>query len=267
VAGRPRPAPLGLLPRPPAFLLALLALFALFALLALPCAEWGGEIVIGMMAWGGCKPLLMLGRDRDGMGRLQAARTGGLVGLRVLARPDLAPCRPGGRLEPYFHPLHKEQTMSLRNWCRRAVPLVLAASVVVPSIVVGQGIDSPRIPLRTALADLNTLRTAYVESFNARDAKAVAEHFTDDAIMITHDGKMMTGKAEIAKGMAADADNWPHAVIKSDSVRVYGATAIDVGTWTEHPAGGGENVTRYLAVLRHDMNGWKLSYVADVPVK
>ena len=157
--------------------------------------------------------------------------------------------------------------MSLRNWCRRAVPLVVAASVVVPSIVVGQGIDSPRIPLRTALADINTLRVGYAESFNARDASAVAGAYADDAIVIGTDGQVYAGKDAISKMLSSGADNWPHVVIKSDSVRVYGATAIDVGTWTEHPAGGGEMVSRYLVVLRHDMNGWKLMYAADVPVK
>jgi uncharacterized protein (TIGR02246 family) len=157
--------------------------------------------------------------------------------------------------------------MSLRNWYRRAVPLVLAASVLVPSIAAGQGIDTPRIPLRTALNDLATLRTSYVDAFNGKDAKAVAALYTDDAVMITRDGAMLAGRAEIAKGMDQDAANWPHAVIKSDSTRVYGATAVDVGTWTEHPAEGGEVVTRYIAVMRHDMNGWKLAYVADVPVK
>jgi uncharacterized protein (TIGR02246 family) len=144
---------------------------------------------------------------------------------------------------------------------------VVAASVVVPALASGQGIDSPRIPLRTALADIGTLRTAYAESFNARDASAVAGYYADDAIVIGSDGKLYSGKDAISKMMLTDADNWPHVVIKSDSVRVYGATAIDVGTWTEHPAGGGEMVNRYLVVLRHDMNGWKLMYAADVPVK
>lgn len=157
--------------------------------------------------------------------------------------------------------------MSFRNWYRRAVPLVLAASVLVPAIAAGQGVESPRIPLRTALSDLATLRTSYVDAFNGKDAKAVAALYTDDAVVITEEGQMIMGRAEIAKSMEKDAANWPHAVIKSDSTRVYGATAVDVGTWTVHPAEGGEHVTKYLVVLRHDMNGWKVAYVADVPVK
>ena len=155
--------------------------------------------------------------------------------------------------------------MSLRNWYRRAVPLVLAASVLVPSIAAGQGIESPRIPLRTALNDISTLRTSYVDAFNGKDSKALLAMYADDAILVNQEG-VLTGKAAIGKAMG-DAGNWPHAVIKSDSVRVYGATAVDVGTWTTHPAEGGEMVSHYLVVLRHDMNGWKLAYVADVPVK
>lgn len=156
--------------------------------------------------------------------------------------------------------------MSHRSWYRCAVPLALSACVLVPSIAAGQGIDRPRIPLRTALADIATLRTAYVDAFNAHDAKAVSAMYTKDAIAINEDGTTAWGMAEIAKANSAGADAWPHAVIKSDTVKVYGATAVDVGTWTTHPKEGGEMVTRYLAVLRHDMNGWKVQYVANVPV-
>lgn len=156
--------------------------------------------------------------------------------------------------------------MSLRNWYRRAVPLVLAASVLVPSIAVGQGIESPRIPLRTALNDIATLRASYVDAYNGKDAKAVNAMYADDAIVVSEDGALVMGRADIAKAMG-DAANWPHAVIHSDSVRVYGATAVDVGTFTAHPAEGGEMKSRYLVVLRHDMNGWKLVYAAEVPMK
>ena len=156
--------------------------------------------------------------------------------------------------------------MSHRTWYRRAVPLVLAAAVMVPSIAAGQGIDSPRIPLRTALADIATLRTEYVNAFNAHDAKAISAMYADDAIVTNGDGSTAWGMADLSMGNSEGADNWPHAVIKSDTVKVYGATAIDVGTWTTHPKEGGEVVYRYLAVLRHDMHGWKLQYVASVPV-
>ena len=155
--------------------------------------------------------------------------------------------------------------MSLRNWYRRAVPVVLAATVLVPSIAAGQGIETPRIPLRTALNDIATLRSSYVDAFNGKDSKALMNLYSDDAIVVTSEG-VSTGKDAIAKGMG-DAGNWPHAVVKSDSVRVYGATAVDVGTWTTHPAEGGEMKSHYLVVLRHDMNGWKVAYVAEVPVK
>jgi ketosteroid isomerase-like protein len=142
---------------------------------------------------------------------------------------------------------------------------VLAASVLVPSIAAGQGIESPRIPLRTALNDLATLRTSYVDAFNGKDSKALMALYTDDAIVVSAEG-VLTGKEAIGKSMG-DAANWPHAVTKSDSTRVYGATAVDVGTWTTHPAEGGEMKSSYLVVLRHDMNGWKVAYVADVPLK
>jgi hypothetical protein len=56
-------------------------------------------------------------------------------------------------------------------------------------------------------------------------------------------------------------------VLTSDTVRVYGGTALDFGTVKTHPEAGGENVSHYLAVLRKGLKGWKLAAVASVPEK
>jgi hypothetical protein len=45
----------------------------------------------------------------------------------------------------------------------------------------------------------------------------------------------------------------------------FGGTAVDMGTITMHPPGGGEQKSRYLAVLRREMGGagnWDLVRVA-----
>lgn len=156
--------------------------------------------------------------------------------------------------------------MSPHRWCRHAVPLALAVGLSIPAIAAGQGIPEPHVPLSTTLGDIAKLRTAYVDAFNAKNSMAVSAMYTADAVVIDVDGSQVVGAKEIAKKNAYAAPNWPHAVIASHSVKVYGATAIDVGTWTVHPKEGGEVVNRYLAVLRHDMHGWKLQNVAVVPV-
>jgi uncharacterized protein (TIGR02246 family) len=156
--------------------------------------------------------------------------------------------------------------MSRHPWYRHAVPLAMALSLYVPAVAAGQGVPEPHVPISTTLGDIAELRAAYVDAFNAKDAKAVAAMYTADAISIGVDGSQTVGARAIGKMFADSAANWPHAVINSVSLKVYGATAVDVGTWTVHPKAGGEMVSRYLAVLRHDVKGWKLQYVANVPV-
>ena len=156
--------------------------------------------------------------------------------------------------------------MSHRPWHRRALPLALAASLCLPFIASGQGIPKDRTPLPTNLGEITALRTAYVEAFNAKDAKALAAMYTANAIMIANNGSQIEGGPAISKLFADSAATWPHAVVKSSGVRLYGNMAIDVGTWTVHPKAGGELVSRYLVVLRKDMKGWKIGYSADVPL-
>ena len=155
--------------------------------------------------------------------------------------------------------------MATRRWYR-SVPLALAVCLVLPAIVRGQGVPTNHVPLSTTLGDIAKVRNAYVEAYNAKDAKAVAALYTADAISIGPNGSQVVGARAISKVLADSAPTWPHAVVASTSVKVYGSTAVDVGTWTVHPQAGGEMVSRYIAVLRHGVTGWKLQHVVAVPV-
>lgn len=155
--------------------------------------------------------------------------------------------------------------MTRHRWCRHAVPLALVIGFSMPAIAAGQGIPAAHVPLSTTLGDIAKLRTGYTEAFNAKDAKTVSANFTADAVLIDVDGSQTMGAKSIATKQAADAPNWPHAVVAANSTKVYGATAVEVGTWTVHPKEGGEVVYRYLVVLRHTVNGWKLQNVAVAP--
>ena len=137
----------------------------------------------------------------------------------------------------------------------------LLGLMLVPSLAVAQGIAPDRQRLRTAMDDLRALRTEYVEMFNKKDANGVTNLYADDAIIIQPDGTMLTGTEEIAAAMTEDSKTWAHSVIESDTLRVYGSTAVDIGTFTSHPEGGAEQKLRYTSVLRRGMNGWKLTHV------
>lgn len=153
--------------------------------------------------------------------------------------------------------------MRFRNLLPAA--LFLASALVSPSALRAQ-IEEGRVPLRTAVTELNTLRSEYADDYNRKDHAAVTNLFEDDAIVLMSDGTVLMGKAAIGKRNAADAAKWPHIVIKSDSVRVYGNTAVDIGTSTMHPATGPAIVNRYLVVSRRGLQHWKVVRVALVPM-
>ena len=151
--------------------------------------------------------------------------------------------------------------MSRWSWFRSALPAVL---LTVPAVALAQGVTPGRAPLRTTHTELATLRTEYVDAFNKKDAAAVTAMYAANAVLILPDGTMLTGREEIGKRMADEAKGWPHAVIKSDTVRVYGATAVDIGQWVTHPEGGGEQLSRYVTVARKGLKGWKIEHLVVV---
>lgn len=157
--------------------------------------------------------------------------------------------------------------MSRRQRTHRAVSLLLALAVATPAALAAQGIPANAPALRTAMSDLATLRSTYVDAFNKKDAAAVTELYADDAVVIMEDGQMLNGGLEIRSAMAEQAPTWPHAVVESDTTRVYGGTAVDLGTWTVHPADGGEMKFRYVTILRRGISGWKITHVSLVPMQ
>lgn len=157
--------------------------------------------------------------------------------------------------------------MSPTSWLPRAVPLLLTLGLATPSVIAAQGVEEPRIPLRTALMELNTLRTEYSDAFNRKDGAALAGVYASDAVFIDADGAKLVGNDAIREYMIARSEKGGHMVIASDTVRVYGNTAVDMGTVTIHPEGGGEDVAHYMTVSRRSMTGWKIVSVALVPQK
>ena len=126
-----------------------------------------------------------------------------------------------------------------------------------------QGVEAPRLPLRTALDELGTFRAEYAEAYNRKDGAAMTAMYAPDAIVIQGDGTVLNGAQAISGSFKPDA---PHIVIESDSVKVFGNTAVDTGTLRMHPEGGAEAVAHYLVVLRRNMQNWKIVSAATVPV-
>lgn len=148
---------------------------------------------------------------------------------------------------------------------RPSVAILLTLALAAPSIARAQ-IEEGRVPLRTAVTELQTFRAEYADDYNKKDVAALTALFAPDAIVILRDGSVFTGQAAIRKAFLTDPAKMPHVVIVSDSMRVYGNTAMDQGTLTSHPPAGGALVDRYLVVLRRGMQDWKIVRLAVVPV-
>ena len=87
--------------------------------------------------------------------------------------------------------------------------------------------------------------------------------YASDATLIGGDGTMLTGTDAIQKSL--EAGPWLKMSIVSDTVRVFGNTAWDVGTVSMADSGGHTNVSRYLVVLRRGVSAWKINSLAIVP--
>ncbi|MEP6689360.1 MAG: nuclear transport factor 2 family protein [Gemmatimonadales bacterium] len=150
---------------------------------------------------------------------------------------------------------------------RRVLLKVVALGFAAATAAAAQGVETPHLPLRTVIDELNSTRASYAEAYNAKNAAAVTAFYLPEAILVLPDGSQLMGATAIGEVMKKDAPTWPHMVLASDTVRVYGGTAVDFGTVTLHPKAGGEEVSRYMAILRRGLHGWKVASVAQVPVK
>ena len=147
-----------------------------------------------------------------------------------------------------------------------AVALLSTLAFVVPSVARAQIPDSA-IPLQTIFTETNRFRTEYAEYYNNKDVAALVAMYAPDAIITLEDGTTYVGQEAIKAGLTKAAPEFPHIIIASDTMIAFGRTAIDVGTTTMHPKGGGELTSRYLVVLRRGYKDWKIVRLSVVAVK
>src|SRR5438128_147763 len=129
-----------------------------------------------------------------------------------------------------FAPPNPEALMTRSPRTRLNSLLVAALAFVASSVASAQGIESPRVPLRTAINEINALRDQYAEGFNKKDAPALTAMYLPDAVVIRRDGSTLVGKEAIGKALAEESAKWAQTTFSSDTMRVYGNTAWDVGT-------------------------------------
>ena len=143
--------------------------------------------------------------------------------------------------------------------------LAMALALLTTSPATAQGVDAPRVPLRTAIKEINTLRAEYAALYNRKDTTALTAMYLPDAMVIRPDGSTLTGQAAVSKAFSEEAANWGQITLSSDTTRVFGNTAWDVGSMSSRGSDGNQSVQRYLVVLRRGVQTWQISSVAVVP--
>jgi uncharacterized protein (TIGR02246 family) len=143
--------------------------------------------------------------------------------------------------------------------------VVAALALLATSLGHAQGVEAPRVPLRTAIKEINTLRAEYADAYNKKAAASIAAMYLPDAVVIRADGRTLLGQTAIGKAMAEEAPTWHQTTIVSDTMRVFGNTAWDVGTFSSQGPEDNMAVSRYLVVLRRGVQEWKISSLAVVP--
>jgi uncharacterized protein (TIGR02246 family) len=153
--------------------------------------------------------------------------------------------------------------MTLARRARAWLPLMVPLAFLFPGVAIGQGIEKPRVPLRTALNEIRSFREEYAQAYNNKDATALVGMYAPDATLIGGDGTVLTGKEAIGKSL--ESGPWLKMSLTSDTVQVFGNTAYDVGTARMSGSDGHEDVSHYLVVLRRGVTAWKVKAVAVVP--
>jgi uncharacterized protein (TIGR02246 family) len=154
--------------------------------------------------------------------------------------------------------------MTIPTRFRSKLSLALLLLCVAPPIAMGQGVR-PATPLRTARDEIREFREAYAAAYNKKDTATVADMYSPSAVIIQGNGTVLMGKDAIRSSLAKNAEKWTQITITSDTLRVVGSTAWDVGTSRTQGSEGGEQVSHYLTVLRRGLKFWKIDRLAVVP--
>jgi uncharacterized protein (TIGR02246 family) len=99
------------------------------------------------------------------------------------------------------------------------------------------------IDMEKITIEIQAMEDAYAAGEKAKDADAVAEYYSDDAMSYSRNRQPLTGKAAIranlAKSIANDTTG-NYNVYKVVDLFAEGNTAVEIGSWTEFDTSGKE---------------------------
>lgn len=107
----------------------------------------------------------------------------------------------------------------------------------------------------------------FVDAWNARNADAFANLYTDPHVDVNHTPPVETRAATVAALRRRFAHAAAQLSVSSDEVIVFGAWAVQRGAITISSNGHTEHL-RYIEVLRRDDDGqWRVHWGMDAPLK
>lgn len=110
---------------------------------------------------------------------------------------------------------------------------------------------------------------AYLRAYNAGNAEAIANLFTEDAEVVAHEGQTIRGRKAIAELFASifEEGRGNKLALRVDTLRFLGPdVAIESGESTLTPADGGQpELGRFTAILVKQDGQWLQSHVREDP--
>ncbi len=125
------------------------------------------------------------------------------------------------------------------------------------------------IDMESVMAEIQAIEDGYAAGEKAKDAKAVAAYYSEDAISYSRNQQPVSGRAaieaRIAKRIESDTTG-NYNVYKVVDLFAEGNTAVEIGSWTEfNPSGTELENGYYMSYFQKNSEG-KYECVRDMSV-
>ena len=125
------------------------------------------------------------------------------------------------------------------------------------------------VAMEGSTAELDALRSAWIDAALAHDAASLADLYAEDAVYMASTGKVTHGRADILAHFQEVVGGYEAIDVTPIKSWVTGNTSVDVGSFTSTYASPDGSMTvdgHYTVVSRHDGERWRIvSHIASVP--
>jgi uncharacterized protein (TIGR02246 family) len=119
-------------------------------------------------------------------------------------------------------------------------------------------------------AAISQLAQTYATAYNRKDVAGVAATYTDDAVALQSNGKLVKGRADLTAYLAKDTATWGKVTITPNEPAIISGN-IGYGSGTSSiavPGPSGQTLSipgAYIVVVRKDAGAWKIAALSSNP--